>query len=131
MNFTNTVKVEWIKGEPRKMRLLEEISFMDSNGKMWTAPAGSIIDGASIPKFFWRLIGSPFVGKFREASVIHDVYCQTKSAPHADVHNMFHEAMRCNGVSKKKALVMYLAVVTGGPKWGKYGYVDTDEHDHI
>ena len=51
------------------MILLEDVSFT-SKGKIWTAPAGSVIDGASIPRFFWRVIGSPFIGYYRRASVV-------------------------------------------------------------
>jgi 1-acyl-sn-glycerol-3-phosphate acyltransferase len=36
------------------------------------APAGTRTDGASIPRFFWRFIGPPMTGKYRQAAVIHD-----------------------------------------------------------
>ena len=119
--FSNTVKTEWIDGEPRKMRLLESVEFTDSNGQVWEAPAGSIIDGASIPRFFWRVIGSPFVGLYRRATVIHDVYCVTRSEPHEAVHAMFHEAMLADGVSEGKAKAMFEAVDHFGPQWDDLG----------
>ena len=117
MNFSNTVKVEWIDGEPRKMKLLEDVEFIDENGKAWKAFAGCVIDGASIPRFFWRATGSPYVGHFRRASVVHDVYCQTKSRPHKEVHQMFKDAMKCDNVPKWKRVIMANAVKTFGPKW--------------
>jgi hypothetical protein len=119
--FNNTVKTEWLEGESRKMRLLETVTFTDSNGKVWTAPKGSIIDGASIPRFFWRVIGSPFVGNYRRATVIHDVYCNTRSEPHEDVHSMFLEGMTCDNVCRLKAGIMYEAVDNHGPKWDSKG----------
>ena len=115
--FINTVKVEWIKNEKRKMKLLEDFIFIDSKGLEWRAKKDDIIDGASIPRFFWRVIGSPFVGFYREPSVIHDVYCQNKSRPAQDTHDCFLEMMLVNGVSKIKANTMYNAVNTGGPRW--------------
>lgn len=115
--FLNTVKVEWVPGEKRKMRLLEDFVFIDSNGLEWRAKKDSIIDGASIPRFFWRVIGSPFIGLYREPSVIHDVFCQNKSRPAQDVHDCFKEMMLVNGVSDKKAETMYNAVNTFGPRW--------------
>lgn len=121
MQFYNTVKAEWLPDDPRKMQLLEIIIFKDSTGKIWTAPAGSIVDGASIPRFFWRAIGSPFVGLYRRASVVHDVYCATRSEPHEAVHKMFLDAMLADGVSEDKALSMYQAVAMFGPKWDKDG----------
>ncbi len=116
-SFIGDVQVLWLANEPRKMRLTEAFQFKDENGVEWNAPIGSIIDGASIPKTFWRVIGSPFVGRYRRASVIHDVYCVTKSRPHKQVHKMFYEAMRIDGVGYFKAKAMYLAVKVGGPKW--------------
>lgn len=107
----------WLPGEPRKMELTRDFSFVDGKGKKWVAPAKSVIDGASIPRFFWRIIGSPFNGLYRRASVIHDVYCVTKSESHEKVHKMFYNAMRADGVSKNKAKAMYWAVKYGGPKW--------------
>ena len=115
--FSNTVKAEWLEDDPRKMRILEDVCFTDSNGKIWTAPSGSIVDGASIPKFFWRVIGSPFVGRYRRPSVIHDVYCDKKSEPYEAVHNMFLEAMECDHVPEHKRASMFNAVATFGPKW--------------
>jgi len=115
--FDNTVKVEWIEDDPRKMRLLETVRFTDSNGKAWIAQEQAIIDGASIPKFFWRVIGSPFIGYYRRASVIHDVYCFNQMRPAQEVHDCFLEMMIADGVPKIKAETMYFAVNTQGPRW--------------
>jgi hypothetical protein len=115
-NFSREVRTVW-QGDGRSMMLLDTLVFIDSNGRTWTAPETSIVDGASIPRFFWRLIGSPFVGKYRRASVVHDVYCKQQTRPYKQVHKMFHDAMLCDGVSKSKAWVMYQAVKHFGPKW--------------
>ena len=115
--FEGKAVTEWLQREPRKMRLVSEFSFIDENGVCWTAPKKSIIDGSSIPRLFWRVIGSPFVGLHRRASIIHDVYCVTKSRPHSEVHRMYYDAIRCDGVSKFKAKLMYNAIKIGGPKW--------------
>ena len=116
-SFDRDVTTAWMNGEARKMRLLNDITYTDPHGKKWDAHFGDIVDGASIPKFFWRIIGSPFVGRYRRASVVHDVYCKSKSEPSKDVHKMFHNAMLCDGVSKTKARLMYWAVKFGGPRW--------------
>ncbi|MCP3684320.1 MAG: DUF1353 domain-containing protein [bacterium] len=115
--FSNTVKVEWVKNEPRRMRLLEDVSFIDAKGKEWLAPEGSLIDGASIPKICYSIIGPPFIGFYRRASVIHDVYCESKIESHEAVHKMFYEALKHEGVSSRKAWAMYTAVKLFGPKW--------------
>lgn len=117
-HYVGDVVAKWLP-DGRTMELTEDFFFVDANGLVWSAPKGSIVDGASIPRFFWRYIGSPFVGKYRNASVIHDVYCQTKSRPHKQVHKVFLEMMLVSGVDKDEASKMYLAVKVGGPKWQK------------
>ena len=118
--FSGRVKTEWLDDHPRNMRLLETITFTDSKGKIWTAEADSIIDGASIPRFFWRVIGSPFVGYYRRPTVFHDVYCVKRSEEFADTHWMFLEAMLADGVPAEKAHIMYESVASFGPKWVLY-----------
>lgn len=115
--FIGAVVTGWVLGSNRLMQLKADFTFIDVNGVEWLAPKGSLIDGASIPRVFWVFIGSPFVGKYREASVVHDVYCKTKSRPHKEVHKMFYNAMRANDVGYIKAKAMYFAVRLGGPKW--------------
>lgn len=114
--FNNTVKVEWLN-DGRRMRLLERVVFTDKNKRRWIALQRSIIDGASIPRFFWRVIGSPFVGKYRRSSVIHDVYCENQLRPAQEVHDCFKEMLLADGVSKIKTDTMYNAVNTFGPRW--------------
>ncbi len=115
--FDNTVKAEWIEGEKRLMRLLETVRFTDSKGKVWVAQEFSVIDGASIPAFLWDDVGPPFVGHYRRASVIHDVYCNNHLQPAQEVHDCFKEMMLADGVSKVKAEIMYQAVNKFGPRW--------------
>ena len=113
------VITEWCKneGSDRLMRLMEDFTFIDSKGINWTAKAGSIIDGASIPRILWSSVGPPLSGDYRRASVIHDVYCKSQDRDHRAVHKMFHELMLADGVGPIKAQSMYFAVKTFGPKW--------------
>jgi len=115
--FNNTVKAEWIGSSKRKMRLIEGVSFRDKSGVLWAAHAGDVVDGASIPRFFWRFIGSPFIGNYRRASVIHDVYCKQKVRSSKATHKVFREMMLFDGVSHWKARSMYWAVKAFGSKW--------------
>jgi hypothetical protein len=63
------------------------------------------------------LIGGPFEGRFRNASVVHDVACVIRDRPWQEVHRMFHDACRCGGVGAAKAATMYYAVYQFGPRW--------------
>jgi hypothetical protein len=101
----------------RKARLLSELTFVHDNWDPWPVPPGTEVDGASIPRPFWTLIGGPFEGRYRNASIVHDHYCDSKARPWRDVHRMFHEAMLAGGVSNAKAKIMYYAVYRFGPRW--------------
>lgn len=115
-SFSGRVVTEWLP-DGRRMKLLEQFSYTAPTGEQWRAPAGSIVDGASIPPWAWPLIGGPFEGRYREASVIHDVACDEKKRPWQSVHRAFYTAMRANGVGEIKAKTMYAAVYHQGPRW--------------
>lgn len=123
-HFVGEVDARWLRhtGPDRKMKLLAEFTFVDTSGQMWLAPRGSVIDGTSIPEFLWsELVGTPFVGDFRRASVVHDVACDEKKQPYKKVHRMLYDAMICDGVPEARAKMMYTAVMLFGPKWNKKG----------
>lgn len=116
--YKGNIRVEMLD-DGRGMRLLEDFAYHDAHGNKWRAPKGAVIDGASIPKAFWSVIGGPFEGRYRAASIIHDVYCaeETHTAEWEDVHRMFYRAMRCSGVEDSRAKLMYWAVYRFGPRW--------------
>jgi len=114
--FEGTVVAEWL-GTGREMRLTKDFFFVDSKGARWAARAGSVVDGASIPRFAWSLIGGPFEGQYRESSVIHDVACDEKKESWERLHEVFYEGMLASGVSESLASVMYEAVYHFGPRW--------------
>lgn len=97
--------------------LQEDFSFMDPNGLEWRTPAGTAVNGASIPPMFWSLIGGPFTGKYMKASVIHDHFVVTRERTAHDTHRNFYYGMRANGVPAWKAKTMYWAVRTFGADW--------------
>jgi hypothetical protein len=117
--FIGQVRTQWLRhaGDDREMELLEDFAFIDPSGVQWDAPAGRIVDGASIPRLLWTVTGSPFVGDFRRASVLHDVACQDQRQPHEAVHRMFYDAMKQDGVTEIQAQQFYFAVRVFGPKW--------------
>jgi hypothetical protein len=98
-------------------RLRQAFRFDDPNGLAWEVPAGTSVNGASIPRAFWTLIGSPFTGRYFGASVIHDHYCVTRSRTAHDTHRMFFYGMRARDVPVAQAKAMYWAVATFGPDW--------------
>lgn len=103
----------------RLMQLVQPYSFTEPSGKVWTVPIGAKVDGASIPRVLWTFIGGPFEGKYRDASVIHDFYCDIRTEPWQAVHRVFYYGMRAAGVSQVKALYMYTGVYFRGPRWSE------------
>lgn len=120
--FIGVVRTEWLRGEDgdwtdNRMVLLEPFSFVDPDGKEWIVPAGQMTDGASIPRWLWSLVGGPFEGAYREAAVVHDRYCCTRSESWWRVHRMFYDACVAAGVPDRHAKALYSGVLAGGPRW--------------
>lgn len=103
----------------RRMRVLEDFGYFDPKSLHWAVPPNTIVDGASIPRPLWSLIGGPWVGKYRDASVVHDYYCDVRTADWRSVHRMFYHAMLTSGVSLLRAKLMYAAVRHAGPRWSE------------
>src|SRR5205809_7362165 len=99
------------------MMLLSDLRCTDPDGEVWVAAAGSMVGGASIPRSLWSLMGGPFEGKYRNASVLHDVGYDQKNKPPAEVDRMFYNAMRCSGVGVVEAKTMYYALLRFGWHW--------------
>lgn len=113
--YTGKLVLEPISG--RLMRTNAEFGYIDGRRVRWDVPNGAVVDGASIPRVFWSIIGSPWSGKYTNASVVHDWFCAVRIRPWKETHRMFHEAMLVSGVSRTQAKIMYLAVRYAGPTW--------------
>lgn len=110
-------------------RTAKEIEFVDARPNKWVAPSGTLTDGASIPKMFFKTIGTPRSREFLNAATLHDAYCgvgnETLPQYHSDiwqnVHRMFYDALRVDGTPAVKAKIMYAAVYLAGPRWNMPG----------
>jgi hypothetical protein len=125
--FQGDVVAVW-NADGRNMTLREPFVYIDPQGRTWVAPAGSVVNGASIPSAFWTAIGGPFEGKYRNASVVHDVGCEQMTQSWEDVHRMFYDACRCGGVDELKAKAIYYAVYHFGPRWQPVTQVVVEQH---
>ena len=99
------------------MTLLNQLRYTDPKGQVWIAPTGSQVDGASIPRSLWSFMGGPFEGRYRNASVLHDVAYDRHERPWQDCDRMFYNAMRCSGVGPVEAKTMYYALYRFGRHW--------------
>jgi len=106
----------------RQARVITYLIFVDSRGVSYSADPGQIVDGASIPRFFWRLMGSPFVGRHRRAALVHDGEYIKRKYTRLEVDRMFLEALKVDGVGLIKRQTMYRIVRAFGKS-----YWDSDE----
>ena len=79
-------------------------------------PVGFVCDGASIPRFLWAVIGSPFVGRYRYPAVLHDFIYRTQPDgwTRSMGDDMFLAAMETRKTPRYKRVPIYLGVRAGG-----------------
>jgi hypothetical protein len=116
--FSGQLRIE-LQDDGREVTLLEPFAYVDAAGVAWAVKAGAHLDGASIPRAFWSVVGGPFEGRYRKASVVHDWYCDVRERPWQRVHRMFYAAMLDSGVDELQAKMLFLAVWAGGPRWNQ------------
>lgn len=80
----------------------------------FTIPDGYCWDGASIPRLFWRLIGSKEDNRFLISSLIHDVLCENKD--YVDYDRYFAD--------KVFERLLYIAKVPAFSRWLMFHCVD-------
>src|SRR5437867_734231 len=115
-SFSGNPKTEWLvdsDGADRDMKVIEDFWYIDPDGRTWSAKAGSIINGASIPRPLWSLVGSPYTDDYRRASIVHDVACNDPAVDRKDADVMFFHACRAGGCSPLQARWLYAGVRIG------------------
>lgn len=118
-------KVE-IAGRPYVFQpTARSLEFFDGEGRGWTAPTGTLTDGASIPQIFVPIVGNPRSREFANAAAMHDAWCGIGNEDGAvyhkatwqEVHRMFYDSLIVGGTDVVRAKVMFAAVWLGGPRW--------------
>jgi len=113
------VQAEWLRTGPgayRDMQLTRTVVFIDPQGNQWRAEVDSVINGVSSPWLFWRW-QPPYVGRARDASVIHDVFCVKREKPSDEVHWVFWCMMRSSGLHPAKAWLRWFMTRHFGPQF--------------
>ncbi|HEY3698643.1 MAG TPA: DUF1353 domain-containing protein [Spongiibacteraceae bacterium] len=119
-HFEGNVDARWLvgAGDDRDMKLLADFAFVDGAGFRWEAKKDDTVNGASIPTVVWsEIVGTPYIGDYRRASVVHDVACTRHIKTSKDAARMFYEAMLADGTPQPRALLFYTAVRLFGPQW--------------
>lgn len=85
-------------------------------GRSFVIPAGFESDGASVPRFFWRIVCPPTDPQAVRAGVAHDwIYrTQPKGWTRAEADKMFYDLLVEDGMYRCRARLAYLGVRLGG-----------------
>jgi len=94
-----------------------DFSFTDSKGVIWPVRKGYTTSGASIPRSFWSIMGSPLSNDYVIAVILHDYHAELKQHSSDEVNQMFYEALLKTGVSEHNAKLLYTSVKQFGPRW--------------
>jgi hypothetical protein len=111
LDLRNDTKSTW--------NLLADFAY-ENDKYIITLSKGFVTDGASIPRAFWSVVGSPFEGAYVKPSIIHDGLYTIMQLPRKECDKLLKEMMVFNGVSKIEAEEIYLGVRGfGGMHWKK------------
>ncbi len=89
-------------------------------GALWVPP-GFLFDGASVPRFFWRIVspGEPWVLR---GSCVHDMLCDLEVGRAYDAAVVFRDLIaedaQTAGKPKRLVTAMFKAVSDWGPQFG-------------
>ncbi len=89
------------------------------DGMAFTVPAGFKTDGASIPRFLWRLCGHPMTTRRFPVAVLHDwLYEADLGLTRQQVDEIYRDGLRALGYGKLTANTEYYALrLFGGSRW--------------
>lgn len=88
--------------------------------RVFEVTPGFVTDGASIPRFFWRVIGCPLRGRYAPAAVMHDCGYATQRELRKAWDRRFREMLLDLGLVPWKAGLMFVAVrAFGWIRWNK------------
>lgn len=103
--------------ERNTLILLEDVYYVDKKGNTHMAEKGFEFDGASIHRFFWRIITHPFSAKIVLPALFHDNKYKHGFLPKKESDDLFDECMEVdNKLPKWKQRVVYWAVDCCGDK---------------
>lgn len=118
--FLSDLNIELLPRKPGYWRVAKPLLFLDKQGRTWEVPAGTETDGASIPRFFWRVVGHPLDWKFADAATLHDYLYESQLVTRRAADDLFREALLARGVSAWLRWSMWAAVrIFGRWSWNR------------
>lgn len=116
----SVIRYPFINKKPLKVLIYDHKKFKQYD---FVIRENYCFDGATIPRFFWRIIGSNASNEFLVAALIHDVLCENHR--YIDYNrelssNVFRALLIASDVNKIKANIMYVAVNEYQKFFGKW-----------
>lgn len=113
------------------MSVRVEVHHADDRGNVYTlleplqygeliVPAGFESDGASVPRFFWRVVFPPGDADALRAAILHDYIYREHPAgwTRAEADRLFRDVLIADGVPTFRARLAYWGVrLFGGGSW--------------
>ena len=116
--FEGRVVVEWLDDAfVPSVRTVEDFGFRQTKGKFWKVARGQVFNGKGMPPLFSDMVGSPYEGSFRKASMVYESATQRMTEKWDEAQRMFFEASVAEGVAPQDAKVMYLLLALQGSRW--------------
>jgi hypothetical protein len=94
---------------------LTDVTFIDEDGSVYVAPAGTLTDFASVPRIVWAVF--PKMGKHNRAAVMHDAHCAEQRLSSPTVHAIFRRGLKACGCSRATVFWMWFGVRAFGPRF--------------
>lgn len=99
----------------------EDYSILLSRGRKLLIKKGFRMDGASIPRMFWRVVGHPFQLPLLPCALAHDGLYAAELLPRGECDWEFLSLQELAGIGWAKRNTIYSAVRAGGVfVWGKH-----------
>ncbi len=113
--FSGNPKTMWLSdlGGDRDMQVIEDFWYLDQDERRWDVPAGTVVNGASIPRTLWSSVGSPYTGNYRRAALVHDAAVGREGVLRSEADAMFYFACLAGGCSQLQAKMLYAGVRIG------------------
>ncbi len=101
-----------------KLRTLKPIGFTGNDGKWHTIPAGYVSDGASVPRFFWRILSPAIDARTLMPSIIHDYEYEHGIGTRAGADADYRRRLQDNDYGIIKSSLTWIGVrIGGGRHW--------------
>lgn len=111
------VIITMMDGETR-LELVKPILFADAVGSWHSIPAGFVSDGASVPRFLWRLLSPAVDGATLWASIVHDWSYAHAITTRDQCDVMYKKQLIEDGYPRWKAQLTYLGLrLFGASHW--------------